>query len=105
MGLEDGEDAIGAKRLCRLEGGAHLSRVMRVVVEDPRTGCGEATRLEAPPGAAEASEAGGCLRDRNAGRLGGGEGGQGVENVVLARDAQLHGHAQFVEDAPASLGG
>src|SRR5215211_5579415 len=70
---------------------------MRVVVEDPGPGRGDSAGLEAQAGPVEARERRRGLGEWNAGRPGGGERGEGVQNVVLAGDVQLDGYVANVK--------
>ena len=86
--LEDGDHAGAAERARRLERGAHLGRVVGVVVDHERALGRRADALEAPPGAGEVAQGGGGRGDVGADRAAGRQRGGGVERVVGARDAR-----------------
>ncbi len=77
------------------EGGGDLVGVVAEIVDDGDSGAG-ADDLETPPKPFEAAERLGRRAERNSGGAGGGESGEGVGDIVAARDLQGDGNALSV---------
>ena len=88
MRLEDDMDAPVTAFTGGGQGSANLGGMVAVVV-DHRDAARRAAQLKAPVHAAKVAEAHGDLAAGNSKLVGNGDGGRGIEHVVMSRDIQL----------------